>query len=357
MMKAFWRNKKVLITGHTGFKGSWLSLWLQLLGAKPIGYALEPPSNPSFFVDGEIASGMASITADVRDLQALENTMRAHQPDIVLHLAAQSLVRYSYDHPLDTYTTNIIGTAMVLEAVRKTKVSRAVLIVTSDKCYDNKEWIWGYRESDPFGGYDPYSSSKGCAELITSAYRNSYFPTAQYNDHGITVASARAGNVIGGGDWADDRLVPDIFKSILSKKRVNIRNPRAVRPWQFVLEPLYGYLSLAQKMYESGVEYSGGWNFGPDYTDCKPVDWIVEELSKAWGKQFKWSIDKKDNPHEANFLMLDCSKAKRRLKWKPLLDLKTALDWVNEWFICYSHNNKGVREIAEKQILRYMEMM
>jgi len=358
MKLSFWPNKKVLITGHTGFKGSWLSLWLLKLGAEPIGFALDPPTQPSFFEDADIASDMISIKGDVRDLRQLEDTIKTYRPEIVIHMAAQSLVRYSYENPLETYSTNIIGTGVVLEAVRKTDFIKAVLIITSDKCYNNNEWIWGYRESDPMGGYDPYSSSKGCAELITSAYRDSYFSTDKYKEHGVVVASARAGNVIGGGDWADDRLIPDIMKSILKNDGVKIRNPEAIRPWQHVLEPLFGYLTLSQKMYENGVEYSGGWNFGPEYSDCKSVDWITNEIGHYWGERFKCSIDKQNiHPHEANFLMLDCSKAKRRLGWHPHLDLKTTLEWVNEWYMGYSRSIESAHEIADYQISRYTEML
>lgn len=354
---AFWKNKRVLITGHTGFKGSWLCLWLLHLGADVIGFALDPPTQPNLFRDAGIAQDIISIKGDVRNLKQVEDAIKSHRPEIVLHLAAQSLVRYSYKAPLETYSTNIIGTGVVLEAIRRTDTVKAVLIVTSDKCYDNKEWVWGYRESDPMGGYDPYSSSKGCAELITTAYRNSYFSAETYAEHGVAVASARAGNVIGGGDWAEDRLMPDIYKSILVDVPLIIRNPDAIRPWQFVLEPLAGYLMLAESLWQYGREFSGGWNFGPDYSDCRPVSWIVDQISRYWPNRFTWSVDTAKQPHEAHFLMLDCSKAKRLLGWRPRLTLSTALEWVNDWYMEYSGNNKYVRQTVESQIVRYMEIL
>ena len=272
----FWRGRRVFLTGHTGFKGGWLALWLQRLGADVTGYALDPPTTPSLFAVARVGAGMRSIINDIRDAETLAQAMREAQPEIVIHMAAQPLVRYSYQAPVETYATNVMGTVHLLEAVRQTDSVRAVVNVTSDKCYENREWVWGYRENEPMGGYDPYSNSKGCAELVTAAYRNSYFNPAQYSQHGVALASARAGNVIGGGDWAEDRLIPDILRAIAAGEAVNIRSPHAIRPWQHVLEPLSGYLLLAQRLIEDGPAHAEGWNFGPSEEDARPVQWIVE---------------------------------------------------------------------------------
>jgi CDP-glucose 4,6-dehydratase len=314
---SFWHEKVVLLTGHTGFKGSWLSLWLQSMGARVIGYALTPPTNPSLFVAASVAEGMTSIESDIRDFAALSTVFAKYQPEIVIHMAAQALVRYSYANPIETYSTNVMGTVHLLEAARLTNSVRAIVNVTSDKCYENHEWVWGYRENEPMGGYDPYSNSKGCAELVTAAYRSSYFNPSKFPEHSVALASARAGNVIGGGDWAKDRLIPDIMRAITQDKPVNIRNPHAIRPWQHVLEPLSGYLLLAQKLYEEGEAFCEGWNFGPDDEDAKPVSWIVDFLTKAWGENASWKLDDVDHPHEAHYLKLDCSKVKARLDWHP----------------------------------------
>ena len=352
MKKNFWNGKKVLITGHTGFKGSWMSLWLQKKGAHITGYALPPPTTPSFFETGNIEKDMISITGDVRDLQHLKTVVEKHRPEIIIHMAAQPIVRYSYSNPIETFSTNIMGTVNVLETVRQTDSVKVVLIITSDKCYDNKEWLWGYRENDPMGGHDPYSSSKGCAELITSAFRRSYFSKDNFKEHGVAVASARAGNVIGGGDWGHDRLVPDIMRAIMENQPVLIRNPHAHRPWQHVLEPLSGYMCLIKKLWENGEEFTGGWNFGPEDSDCKPVSWIMKNLDHLWDGSINWKLDSADNPHEATYLKLDCSKAKKLLGWFPKLKLATALEWVAEWYSIY-FNSKNIREISEKQISRY----
>ena len=274
---------------------------------------------------------MRSIIADIRDGETLTKSMREAQPEIVLHIAAQSLVRYSYTAPIETYATNVMGTVHLLEAVRQADNVRAVVNVTSDKCYENKEWPWGYRETDPMGGFDPYSNSKGCAELITAAYRNSYFNSANHNEHGVAVASARAGNVIGGGDWGQDRLIPDILRAVNSGTIVNIRSPHAIRPWQHVLEPLNGYLTLAEKLYTTGPDYGEGWNFGPVDEDAKPVKWIVEQLIGRWGKGASWQIDSNPQPHEAHYLKLDCSKAHSRLDWYPRWNLITTIDKIILW--------------------------
>lgn len=328
---SFWAGKNVFLTGHTGFKGSWLSLWLQSMGAKVTGYALPPPTNPSLFAAAEVANGMNSIEGDVGDIAALSKAFVKYQPEIVIHMAAQSLVRYSYANPIETYATNVMGTVHVLEAARQVCSVRAIVNVTSDKCYENREWVWGYRENEAMGGYDPYSNSKGCAELITAAYCNSYFHPEKYQNHGVALASARAGNVIGGGDWAEDRLIPDIMRAIAQGMPVKIRNPHAIRPWQHVLEPLSGYLLLAQKLYEEGATYTGGWNFGPSDEDARTVQWIVEKLTTAWGEGANWLLDGGDHPHEAHYLKLDCSKAKSRLAWHPRWHLDETLIKIIDW--------------------------
>ena len=331
MNPQFWIGKRVFLTGHTGFKGSWLSLWLQSMGAQVTGFALAPPTNPSLFEVARVADGMQSIIGDVRDLAALQKAMSDAKPDIVIHMAAQALVRYSYLAPVETYSTNVMGSVHLLEAVRGTPSVKAVVNVTSDKCYENREWIWGYREEEPMGGFDPYSNSKGCAELISAAYRNSFFPAASYTKHGVALATGRAGNVIGGGDWAEDRLIPDVMRAIAQGQPVNIRNPDSIRPWQHVLEPLSGYLLLAQGLYEQGPALAEGWNFGPSDDDAKPVSWILEQLIESWGDGASWSLDGGEHPHEAHYLKLDCSKAKSRLGWQPRWHLNDALDKIVDW--------------------------
>ncbi len=352
MNREFWNGKKVLITGHTGFKGSWLSAWLQMLGADVVGYALPPHTEPSMFRDANIAEGMTSIESDVRDSDRLNDVVAKHQPEIIIHMAAQALVRKSYADPVTTYTTNIIGTMNVLEAVRRNPSVRVVVLITSDKCYENLEWVWGYRENDRMGGHDPYSSSKGCAELLISAYRDSYFNEQNYPQHGVAVASTRAGNVVGGGDWSEDRLVPDTIKAIQSGKPVLIRRPGAIRPWQFVLEPLRGYLELAERLWESGPEYTGAWNFGPDIEEIKPVSWLVERLTTLWEGNASWEVDSGPHPHEDHFLKLDCTKSKSLLDWHPRLSIETIMDWIVEWYQS-SARNADMRDLTENQIRRY----
>jgi CDP-glucose 4,6-dehydratase len=349
----FWRGKRVFLTGHTGFKGSWLSLWLQSLGAQVVGYALDPPTNPSLYELADVGAGMTSIIGDIRDLEYLRALFIEHKPEIVIHMAAQSLVRYSYVEPVETYSTNVMGTVNLLEAVRSTESVKAVVNVTSDKCYENREWEWGYRENEAMGGYDPYSNSKGCAELVITAYRNSYFHPDKYQAHGIALASARAGNVIGGGDWADDRLIPDIMRAITQGAPVNIRNQHAIRPWQHVLEPLAGYLLLAQKLYEEGAMYAEGWNFGPNDEDAKSVQWIVERLTKAWGEGASWVLDGGNHPHEAHYLKLDCSKAKARLDWHPRWRLEDTLWAIIDWHRSYQEG-KDIRAFSLSQIRQYV---
>ena len=348
----FWRGKRVFLTGHTGFKGSWLALWLQQLGAEVVGYALEAPTQPSLFDAAQVSKDMASIVGDVRDLEHLQQAMAEAQPDIALHLAAQPLVRYSYQHPVETYATNVMGTVNFLEAVRHTPSVRVAVVITSDKCYENREWEWGYRENEAMGGHDPYSNSKGCAELVTAAYRSSFFAPETYGIHQVAVASVRAGNVIGGGDWALDRLIPDMIKAFHQGQPVMIRNPHAIRPRQHVLEPLSGYLLLAENLWNSGPEFVGGWNFGPHDEDAKPVSWIVERLTALWSNGATWQLDGGSHPHEANYLKLDCSKAKLRLGWEPRLTLADTLEWVVEFYQGY-YNGQSARAIADAQIQRY----
>lgn len=331
MTPDFWRGKRVFLTGHTGFKGSWLSLWLQRMGAHVTGFALAPPTDPSLFDVARVGEGMTSVLGDIRDADALRRAMHDAQPDIAIHMAAQALVRYSYAHPVETYAVNVMGLVHFFEAVRATPSVKAVVNVTSDKCYENREWVWGYRENEAFGGYDPYSNSKGCAELVTSAYRNSFFNPARHAEHGVALGSGRAGNVIGGGDWALDRLVPDIVRAIGVGEPVHIRSPHAIRPWQHVLEPLSGYLTLAEHLYTDGARYAEGFNFGPADTDAQPVQWIVERLCAAWGDGARWELDRNPQPHEAHYLKLDCAKAHGVLRWRPRWTLGVALDKIVEW--------------------------
>jgi CDP-glucose 4,6-dehydratase len=352
MNQSFWRGKKVFITGHTGFKGSWLSLWLQQLDTKITGYALQPPTNPSLFEVAQVAQGMTSIIGDIRDGTMLINAMLKAAPDIVIHMAAQPLVRRSYVDPVETYSTNIMGTVNLLEAVRQTPSVRAVVNVTTDKCYENKEWVWAYRENEPMGGFDPYSSSKGCAELVTAAYRNSFFNSSKNRENQVSLATARAGNVIGGGDWAEDRLIPDILRAIQNNQSVNIRNPHATRPWQHVLEPLGGYLTLAEKLHTQGTAYAGAFNFGPTEEDSKPVQWIVEQLTQQWGDGAAWHLDRGTHPHEAHYLKLDCSKARASLDWKPRWQLDQALQAIMVWNKAH-HRNQDMRALCLQQINDY----
>lgn len=331
MNAAFWQGKRVFLTGHTGFKGSWLSLWLQSLGAEVTGYALPPSTTPSLFAEGRVEEGMTSVIADIRDLPCLQQALQASGAEVVIHMAAQPLVRYSYAHPVETYATNVMGTVHLLEAVRHTPGVRSVVVVTTDKCYENREWVWGYRETDPMGGYDPYSNSKGCAELVSAAYRSSYFNPTDHARHGVGLATARAGNVIGGGDWAPDRLIPDILAAFEAGTPVAIRHPQAIRPWQHVLEPLRGYLLLAQTLYEHGCGAAEGWNFGPKDDDVRPVSWIVEKMATLWGQGASWQPDGGKQPHEATYLKLDISKAAGRLGWRPALNLEQSLGLIVDW--------------------------
>jgi CDP-glucose 4,6-dehydratase len=343
----FWRGKRVFLTGHTGFKGSWLSLWLQSMGAQVTGFALQPPTTPSLFDEAQVAQGMTSIIGDIRDYQAVLTAMQDCRPEIVLHLAAQPLVRYSYQAPVETYATNVMGTVHVLEAARQVGGVRAIVNVTTDKCYENREWVWGYREDEPMGGYDPYSNSKGCSELVTSAYRRSFFQNS-----GIALGSARAGNVIGGGDWAQDRLVPDILRAFERDAPVVIRNPASTRPWQHVLEPLCGYLMLAEQLFAEGQAWAEGWNFGPHEEDARPVQWIVEKMVGAWGQGATWQLDGGTHPHEAHYLKLDISKVRSRLGWHPRWDLATALAHITGWHRAWLAGD-APRALCLKQIDQY----
>ena len=306
--EGFFQNKKVLVTGHTGFKGSWLCILLNELGADVYGYALMPPTNPSLYNEAQIDKIVNSTIGDIRDFDLLTTTIKRIKPEIVFHMAAQPLVRYSYQNPRETYEVNVMGTVNLLEAIRLTGGVKAVVNITTDKCYENKEWHWGYRENEPMGGYDPYSNSKGCSELVTSAYRSSFFNSNDFGKHGVALASARAGNVIGGGDWAEDRLIPDFIRSISKGEKVKIRSPYAIRPWQHVLEPLSGYLLLSKKLYEEGINFTGAWNFGPDDNDAKNVEYVVQTFCSYWGKEAEYELDTDHQPHEAHYLKLDCSK-------------------------------------------------
>ena len=345
---AFWQGKRVFLTGHTGFKGSWLSLWLQSMGAELHGLALQPPTTPALFDEARVGLGMQSAIGDIRDYPTVLGAMQACKPDIIIHMAAQPLVRHSYKAPVETYATNVMGTVHVLEAARHVGTVRAIVNVTTDKCYENKEWFWGYREDETMGGYDPYSNSKGCSELVTSAYRNSFF-----QQNGIALASARAGNVIGGGDWAADRLVPDILRALERSEPVVIRNPNATRPWQHVLEPLSGYLMLAERLYIDGQVFAEGWNFGPRDADARPVRWIVEHMVNAWGDSASWRLDNGNHLHEANYLKLDISKAKAKINWQPRWHLDMALasivDWHHQWLAKVDIQAKCLQEIENYQ--------
>jgi CDP-glucose 4,6-dehydratase len=350
--RSFWQGRKVFLTGHTGFKGSWLCLWLEKLGANVTGYALAPPTHPSLFERANVANSVHSIFADIRDFQRLKTSIAEFRPDVVIHMAAQSVVKKGYEDPVETYSTNVMGTVNVFEALRQLRQKCVVVNVTSDKCYSNQEWVWGYRECEPMGGRDPYSNSKGCAELVTTAYRESFFPTASFSSHGIALASARAGNAIGGGDWTSDQLVPDLIRAFLDGRPCLIRNPYAIRPWQFVLEPLHGYLLLAERLSEDPSGFAGGWNFGPAETDARPVSWIANELVKAWGTGASWIQDPGTHPREANFLKLDTSKARMKLDWHPALPAQQALEWISEWYRAFQAE-ADLGAITRRQIDRY----
>ena len=341
----FWRDRRVFLTGHTGFKGAWLSLWLQSLGARVTGFANGVPTQPSLYELAKVGEGMESIEGDVRDPEAVAAAVTAAEPEIVIHMAAQALVRPSFTEPRQTYETNVMGTVNVLDAIRLHGGDvRAIVNVTSDKCYENREWEWGYREHEPMGGFDPYSSSKGCSELVTDAFRRSFFS----DPAGPRLASARAGNVIGGGDWGEDRLVPDIMRAALAGEQVRVRNPNSIRPWQHVLNPLSGYLLLAQSLWKQ-PELAEGWNFGPTDEDARPVGWIVERIAAQWPHDLDWTQDDGPHPHEARYLKLDSSKARAQLGWRPGLDLAATLDSIVDW---YRRLREGadMRTVTQEQI-------
>jgi CDP-glucose 4,6-dehydratase len=346
----FWRRKKVFVTGHTGFKGAWLSLWLVKMGAQVTGFSIGKPTRPNLFDLLNLEKKLKSIRGDIRRADQIHPALQSSRPQIVFHMAAQSLVRPSYLNPLETFNTNVMGTANLLDAARKSKSVRAVVNVTSDKCYENMGTHPGYKESDAMGGYDPYSSSKGCAELVAQAYRRSYF------SKGPALASARAGNVIGGGDWAVDRLIPDLIRSISSGKQVSIRNPRATRPWQFVLEPLSGYLLLAQYLWKQPARFSEGWNFGPDNKKSLPVAGVVRSLNRFLGDRVQIKVKPDRHFHEAASLRLNCQKARTRLRWRPRLTSLEAVEWTAAWYAAYLKGTKSLRGITERQIESYEKL-
>ncbi len=330
-----WQGRKVFLTGHTGFKGGWLALWLAHLGAKVRGFALDPYTTPNLLTQARVGQLIEDLRGDIRDGAAVDRAIQEFAPEVVFHMAAQPLVRLSYEDPIGTYETNVIGTARVLDAVRRTPSVRAVISVTTDKCYENKEWLWGYRETDPLGGYDPYSSSKACAEIVSAAYRQSYFHPERLGKtggHNTAIATGRAGNVIGGGDWSLDRLLPDLVRGFLSGKPVLVRRPHAIRPWQHVLEPLQGYLLLAEHLLSGDPRFATAYNFGPSDEDARTVEWIAERMTQLWGPDARWVLDQDTSVHEAGYLKLDASRARAELGWRPKLDLATALEWLIEWY-------------------------
>jgi len=349
---SFWKGKSVFLTGHTGFKGGWLSLWLHALGARVTGYSLASPSEPNLFQLAGIERIVSSVIGDIRDGEHVKQVLTAAKPEIVIHMAAQPLVRESYVLPVETYAINVMGTINVLEAIRQCPQVRVVINVTTDKCYDNHELGHSFREDDPLGGYDPYSSSKACSELVTTAWRSSYFNPEEYARHRVAIATARAGNVIGGGDWARDRLIPDCINALLENRPIRIRSPHAIRPWQHVMEPLSGYLLLARRLYEQGCDYGGGWNFGSDSDDAWPVERIVRRLCDKWGNSARYVIDPGNHPHEAGYLMLDITKARTRLGWQPHWDLEQALDATLDWVQGYKAGC-DLAEICRSQIDAY----
>lgn len=348
----FWKSRKVFLTGHTGFKGSWLALWLLSMGADLCGYALDPPTDPSLYHLLKLGGQFESIRGDIRDLGMLETALGDYQPEVVIHLAAQPLVRLSYQNPVETYAVNVLGTVHLLDAIRRTASVRGVVVVTSDKCYENQEWLRPYREDEPMGGHDPYSSSKGCAELVTAAYRRSFFHGQL--THPVSVATARAGNVIGGGDWALDRLVPDIMRAFSAGEPAVIRNPEAVRPWQHVLEPLAGYLALAERLCADGPAFAEGWNFGPEDSDARPVRYLVRELARLWGDAASWQFVEPENVHEANLLRLDSSKARSQLGWRPRWSLDETLANTVEWYKAF-YSGEDVLSCSLKQIESFVQ--
>jgi CDP-glucose 4,6-dehydratase len=356
ILKKTYAGRRVLVTGHTGFKGSWLSIWLSELGAEVIGYALDPYTEKDNFVVSRVGEHITDIRGDIRDFERLSGIFRTYSPDFVFHLAAQALVRRGYENPKETYDVNIGGTVNLFECCRLSSSVKVIINITSDKCYENKEWIWGYRENDRMGGFDPYSSSKGCSELVTSAYRNSFFSAEKHSEHGKTLSSARAGNVLGGGDWAQDRIIPDSIRALETSHPIRIRNPRAVRPWQHVLEPLSGYLLLGAKMAEYQPDYAGPWNFGPDGRSVITVENIVELVIREWGSGTRETPDMQGQPHEAGLLALDISKARYRLGWTPTLGVEEAVRKTVAWYREYK-GNPNMYAFCRGQIEEYTKAM
>jgi CDP-glucose 4,6-dehydratase len=352
----FWRDRRVFLTGHTGFKGGWLAIWLSSMGAKVTGYALAPKTEPNFFEVARVADGLTkSEIADIRNLEALQRAIIQSKPEIVIHMAAQPLVRYSYSNPVETYAVNVMGTVHVLESIRNIEGVRAAIVVTTDKCYENKEWMWGYREIDRLGGYDPYSNSKSCAELVASSYRQSYFSVGQNKNAQLAVATVRAGNVIGGGDWSEDRLIPDVLRAFEANEAIKIRNPLAIRPWQHVLEPLYGYLLLAEALFEDGTNYSDAWNFGPGDADVKTVKEVVNIMINEWGSALICQHPKNAQPYETHTLKLDCSKANHHLKWLPRWGIQVAIKSLVQWHRAYKENY-DMNAFSLQQISNYQNL-
>jgi CDP-glucose 4,6-dehydratase len=350
-----WHGRRVFLTGHTGFKGGWLALWLASRGAMIRGYALDPETAPNFFSEASVGSVLEDVRGDIRDFAKLEGSLSEFAPEVVFHLAAQPLVRRSYADPLGTYATNVMGTAHVLEAVRKTPSVRAAVCVTTDKVYQNQEWAWPYRETDPLGGHDPYSSSKACAEIVSAAYRSSYFPIDRLNEHHVAVATARAGNVIGGGDWSEDRLIPDLIRGFQAGRTVKIRRPGAVRPWQHVLDPLHGYILLAEGLLARETQLASAFNFGPALADTWAVERIANKLVDLWGDGAAWTLDGEQGPHESHSLRLDATNARRAIGWEPRLEIETALEWTVAWYKNWAQG-ADMKEETLSEIKRFSQL-
>jgi CDP-glucose 4,6-dehydratase len=354
--RTFWRGRRVFLTGHTGFKGSWLALWLEALGADVTGYALEPPTEPSLYQEAGVERGLRSIIADIRDYDRLKAAIAASRPEVILHLAAQSVVKRGYADPIETYGSNVMGTVHLFEAVRTLGTGCAIVNITSDKCYAHRSSGAPYREDDPMGGDDPYSNSKGCAELVTTSFRQSYFAPDSLARHGVALASARAGNAIGGGDWTADQLIPDLIRAFIAERPCLIRSPGGIRPWQFLLEPLRGYLMLAERLGGQGAEFASGWNFGPVDSDAKPVSWIADRLQQSWGGSARWTRDAGAHPAEAAVLRLDASKAAASLGWRPAIGLDVTLDWIVQWYRGWAAG-EDARSLTQGQISRYEQLL
>lgn len=350
-----WRGRRVFLTGHTGFKGSWLALWLAKLGAHIRGFALDPATGPNIFTLADVSQSLDDLRGDITDASALQRAISEFLPEVVFHLAAQPLVHRSYIDPVGTYATNVLGTVNVLEALRNTPSVRAVVCITTDKCYENREWVWPYREIDPLGGYDPYSSSKACAEIVCAAYRNSFFPIQDISRHRVALATARAGNVIGGGDWSEDRLIPDLIRGFRAGNPVPIRRPSSVRPWQHVLEPIRGYITLAERLLALDMQCASAFNFGPNDDDAWTVEEIADLVTKLWGEGASWIRDIKAGAHEAQILRLDSSKARGYLHWKPKLQVKQAMEWTLAWYKAWS-KGMAMGEFTRLQIEEYQQL-